>query len=122
MKDANLSVRILRFRVVTPLAFQWTPLEKYCGSDARSVMNAIFLNIGYDSCKHQALERVGRSYEAAKLVKMLEADQIFYEESGGGVTLSGGEVMGVETGCSIFLSTVLANRSQYFVLYSNIFD
>ncbi|NCE97832.1 MULTISPECIES: glycyl-radical enzyme activating protein [Clostridia] len=51
-----------------------------------------------DSCKHQALERVGRSYEAAKLVKMLEADQIFYEESDGGVTLSGGEVMGVETG------------------------
>ncbi|MBF4695266.1 radical SAM protein [Fusibacter sp. Q10-2] len=38
-------------------------------------------------------EAVGKQYTIAQLVKELEKDQIFYEQSGGGVTLSGGEVM-----------------------------
>ncbi len=38
-------------------------------------------------------ELVGSKYSVSELVKELEKDQIFYEQSGGGVTLSGGEVM-----------------------------
>lgn len=38
-------------------------------------------------------EEVGRRYPVAELAKLLAKDQIFYEQSGGGVTLSGGEVM-----------------------------
>lgn len=36
---------------------------------------------------------VGYRYETAELVKLLKKDLIFYDQSGGGVTLSGGEVM-----------------------------
>lgn len=38
-------------------------------------------------------EQVGRAYSVPELVRLLARDQIFYEQSGGGVTLSGGEVM-----------------------------
>lgn len=38
-------------------------------------------------------KRVGREYTVSELVKIAQADQIFYDQSGGGVTLSGGEVM-----------------------------
>jgi hypothetical protein len=34
------------FRVVTPLAFQWTSFEKNRGPDAGAVMNREMLNIG----------------------------------------------------------------------------
>ena len=46
-----------------------------------------------DYCLSGSRELVGTEYELNKLVKELEKDQIFYEESNGGVTLSGGEVM-----------------------------
>ena len=36
---------------------------------------------------------VGTQYSIRELVKLLKKDQIFYDQSGGGVTLSGGEVM-----------------------------
>lgn len=38
-------------------------------------------------------ENVGIRYSIPDLVKILKKDQIFYDQSGGGVTLSGGEVM-----------------------------
>jgi pyruvate formate lyase activating enzyme len=38
-------------------------------------------------------EMIGRQYAIKELVKIVQADQIFYDQSGGGVTLSGGEVM-----------------------------
>lgn len=38
-------------------------------------------------------ETVGTYYSVADLVRRAAQDQIFYEQSGGGVTLSGGEVM-----------------------------
>lgn len=41
-------------------------------------------------------EIVGREYTVKDLVKELMKDQIFYEDSGGGVTLSGGEVMAMD--------------------------
>lgn len=44
-------------------------------------------------CPAGIREIVGREYTVKELVKELLKDQIFYEDSGGGVTLSGGEVM-----------------------------
>lgn len=46
-----------------------------------------------DYCMQNIRELVGREYEIKDLVKELEKDIMFYEQSGGGVTLSGGEVM-----------------------------
>ncbi len=42
-------------------------------------------------CPTQAIEIVGRRLSAVELVQELEKDRIFFEESGGGVTFSGGE-------------------------------
>ena len=44
-----------------------------------------------ENCPAEALEKVGRSVTAAEVVAEAEKDRIFYEESGGGVTFSGGE-------------------------------
>ena len=44
-------------------------------------------------CPTGAREVIGQEYTVKELVKELMKDQMFYEESGGGVTLSGGEVM-----------------------------
>ncbi len=46
-----------------------------------------------DSCIYNAREMVGTEYTVNELMKEIEKDRVFYEESGGGVTLSGGEVM-----------------------------
>jgi pyruvate formate lyase activating enzyme len=39
---------------------------------------------------------VGRDYTVDELVKICMQDEMFYEQSGGGVTLSGGEVMAID--------------------------
>ena len=39
---------------------------------------------------------VGRDYSISELVRICMQDQMFYEQSGGGVTLSGGEVMAMD--------------------------
>lgn len=44
-----------------------------------------------ESCPGEALQGAGREVEAAALIRELARDRIFFEESGGGVTLSGGE-------------------------------
>ena len=46
-----------------------------------------------DFCAYDALELAGKYYTAEELVEEVRKDIILYEESGGGVTLSGGEVM-----------------------------
>ena len=46
-----------------------------------------------DYCNLNLREIVGKEYTVDELVKELKKDEMFYEESGGGVTLSGGEVM-----------------------------
>lgn len=43
--------------------------------------------------KYGNKETVGKQYTIEELVKELKKDQIFYEQSGGGVTLSGGECL-----------------------------
>jgi pyruvate formate lyase activating enzyme len=44
-----------------------------------------------DACQTEARERVGREVTVAEVVAEARRDLAFYEESGGGVTLSGGE-------------------------------
>lgn len=44
-----------------------------------------------DVCPTQAVEIVGRRLSAVELWREIEKDRIFYDESGGGVTFSGGE-------------------------------
>lgn len=46
-----------------------------------------------DVCLNGAREMAGREYTPRELVKELAKDRMFFEESGGGVTLSGGEVL-----------------------------
>lgn len=48
-------------------------------------------------CPEGIREVIGKEYTIKELVKELMKDQMFYEDSGGGVTLSGGEVMTMET-------------------------
>lgn len=47
-------------------------------------------------CPAGVREAVGREYTVKELVKELMKDQIFYEDSGGGVTFSGGEAMAMD--------------------------
>lgn len=44
-------------------------------------------------CNLNLREIAGKEYTVDELIKELKKDEMFYEESGGGVTLSGGEVM-----------------------------
>lgn len=46
-----------------------------------------------DWCIYEARELAGVDYTVEQLVKEAKKDRMFYEQSGGGVTLSGGEVM-----------------------------
>jgi pyruvate formate lyase activating enzyme len=43
------------------------------------------------ACPSGAIEIVGRKVTAAEVIAEIEKDRVFYEESGGGVTFSGGE-------------------------------
>lgn len=49
-----------------------------------------------DACVLNLRTLVGHNYTVKELVKKILQDQMFYEESGGGVTLSGGEVMAAD--------------------------
>lgn len=46
-----------------------------------------------DACPALALETTGKEMTAEQVLAEVEKDRVFYEESGGGVTLSGGEPM-----------------------------
>ena len=46
-----------------------------------------------EDCLSGARQLAGRRYTLTDLVKLVERDRPFYEESGGGVTLSGGEAL-----------------------------
>lgn len=44
-----------------------------------------------DACVYDALEIVGREVSVGEIMEEIEKDRVFFEESGGGVTFSGGE-------------------------------
>ncbi|MCP3927318.1 MAG: glycyl-radical enzyme activating protein [Desulfobacterales bacterium] len=81
---------------------------KGCGSCLNSCpVNKLYINNGRvcsvkdieckgcgkcaDCCINSARELAGKEYNLNDLVGLIESDQIFYDESGGGVTFSGGE-------------------------------
>ena len=46
-----------------------------------------------EACPHGARELMGRSMTAAEVLSVVERDRVFYRQSGGGVTFSGGEAL-----------------------------
>lgn len=73
----------------TTVFFKGCPLRcQWCHNPESQSMKQEIM-IGND----QKEKLVGTSYSVRELVKLLKKDQIFYDQSGGGVTLSGGEVM-----------------------------
>jgi pyruvate formate lyase activating enzyme len=71
-----------------------------CPSDAIQIKNGIpttekekciFCGKCIEKCPALAREMIGEKLTTEKVIKEIEKDLIFYEESGGGVTFSGGE-------------------------------
>ncbi len=60
-----------------------------------------------DVCTQNLREIVGTEYSVKELVSEIKKDQMFYEESGGGVTLSGGEVMSMDINYMLTLCKAL---------------
>ncbi|MDO4789265.1 MAG: glycyl-radical enzyme activating protein [Johnsonella sp.] len=46
-----------------------------------------------EGCFYGAREKAGKQYSVDEIMKEIDKDKMFYEQSNGGVTLSGGEVM-----------------------------
>lgn len=104
-------------------------IQKYCVHDGDGIRTTVFFKGCELRCKwchnpeSQAFEPsemvyeergerelVGRQYDLKELVRLLERDMPFYEQSGGGVTLSGGEVMQQEGGYVLSLAKTLFER------------
>lgn len=90
----------------TTVFFKGCPLKCAWCHNPESIKSASELTMNEDkciSCKHcsdftdpepcptLALERVGKSYEADQLLTEILKDVVFYDQSHGGVTFSGGE-------------------------------
>ncbi|MDT2712006.1 4Fe-4S cluster-binding domain-containing protein [Enterococcus dongliensis] len=73
----------------TTIFFKGCPIKcEWCHNPESQVFAPeIMLN------KYGKEEWIGKEYSIHELVKKIQADQIFYDQSGGGVTFSGGEVM-----------------------------
>lgn len=63
-----------------------------------------------DGCPTGAREPVGKHYSVEALAGLLLRDRVFFDVSGGGVTLSGGEVMVQDIGYVLALCKVLHQR------------
>lgn len=66
-------------------------------------------------CMYEALEMAGRVVSVKDVVQEIERDRIFFEQSGGGVTLSGGEPVGQPEFCQGIL-TEMNERSIHAAL------
>ncbi|BBB92075.1 MAG TPA: glycyl-radical enzyme activating protein [Methylomusa anaerophila] len=75
---------------------------RHCQVKAISITNGKILfdphkcrlcKVCIDVCSNNAREIAGEEYSVAELMREIEKDRPFYEQSGGGVTLSGGEAM-----------------------------
>jgi pyruvate formate lyase activating enzyme len=70
-----------------------------CKEDALSWRKKLVINKGKcnlcgkcaENCASEALEIIGREMSVKEIIREIEKDRIFYEESNGGVTFSGGE-------------------------------
>jgi pyruvate formate lyase activating enzyme len=71
-----------------------------CPSDALSLINEVVTRNRElcticgecaNSCPNEAMEVIGKGFSASEIVERVSRDKVFYETSGGGVTISGGE-------------------------------
>jgi len=73
-----------------------------CPSNALAIKDGVLVNgdgdcimcgTCADVCPSLAIEMVGRKMTVSALMKVIENERMFYDESGGGVTFSGGEAL-----------------------------
>ena len=64
-----------------------------------------------DVCAYEAVELVGRDVTVSEIMEVVEKDRIFYDESGGGVTVSGGEPLAQPR----FLLTLLDELNRKYI-------
>ena len=65
-------------------------------------------------CCSKALSMVGKHVYVEDMLKVIERDRIFYEKSGGGVTLSGGEPLLQAEFCHAVLQLCRARLRRHF--------
>ncbi|MBP1043806.1 radical SAM protein [Vagococcus sp. BWB3-3] len=96
----------------TTIFFKGCPIRcAWCHNpESQSFQNEVILT------KDGQQEIVGRTYSIEELVREIEKDTIFYEQSGGGVTLSGGEVMSQNMDYLETLVKTLKNRGISVVI------
>ena len=63
-----------------------------------------------DYCKKNIREIAGKAMTVSELIRELEKDKAFYEQSHGGITLSGGEVMALDMNYLLDLLSQLKER------------
>lgn len=66
-------------------------IEQYSGQIITDRERCIVCSTCTDTCVAEARELVGRRMTVEEVMEVVERDRAFYEESGGGVTFSGGE-------------------------------
>ena len=66
---------------------------KMCNQDENVDLQELKIE-NIDKCPTEALETVGSEYTVDMLMKEILKDQVFFEQSSGGVTFSGGEPLG----------------------------
>jgi pyruvate formate lyase activating enzyme len=71
---------------------------------------------GAEACAFDAKMLVGKAYTAEELFQIGLRDQGLYDQTGGGVTLSGGEVMAQDTGFLVELLTLLKKRGVHVAI------
>ncbi len=69
-----------------------------------------------DICPTTAVEAVGKEYSPKELIAVILKERQIHELSGGGVTLSGGEVMSVEIGFLVELLKLLKREEIHVVV------
>lgn len=77
-----------------------------------SINRSIFINKEAlrDICAAKALTVVGNDLSSSDLLEEIEKDLPFYQQSGGGVTLSGGEPLSQNGSISLFLDELKKNK------------
>ncbi|TWT76285.1 Benzylsuccinate synthase activating enzyme [Planctomycetes bacterium CA13] len=61
-----------------------------------------------DQCPTDARTIVGNAYDVDALMREIDKDQVFYDESGGGVTFSGGDPLGSRQNAAFLISCLQA--------------
>ncbi len=68
---------------------------------------------GAEACAFDAKQLVGKAYTADELFQIALRDQGLYDQTGGGVTLSGGEVMAQDSAFLVELLTLFKKRGVH---------